>query len=180
MSEITLQRSWLHGPTAQFVRHFLEMVIAMMIGMMVLGVPVRAVAAAMGYTDGLRGLPEVSALAMTLEMTIPMAAWMLYRRHRIAVVAEMSGAMVASAVVIVALCLVHLLPSTSAPLLSDVGMYVAMLGVMIYRRSEYTMDHGAMGHSRAAGGHDAHEMDHPAHDAMTPDAGVAAGRSATT
>jgi hypothetical protein len=147
MSEIVVQRSWFHGPTARFLRHLVEMIIVMMVGMMVLGVPVRAVAVAMGYPDGLRPFPEVSALAMTLEMTLPMAAWMLFRGHPKAIVVEMSAAMLIPGVVIVALCLAHVLPGASAPTLSDIGMYVAMLAAMVYRRSEYTMDHHAMGHS---------------------------------
>jgi Cu2+-exporting ATPase len=155
MNTIALRTEWRHGPRARFIRHLVEMVIAMMVGMVALGAPLKAILVAQGYPDGLKPYPELSALAMTLEMTVAMAAWMLFRRHRLAIVAEMSGAMVAPAVVIVGLCLLHVLPSSSAPPLSDIGMYGAMLSVMVYRRSEYTMDHAAMGHSGA--------MDHGAH-----------------
>lgn len=149
MSSIAFQRAWLHGPTARFIGHLVEMVIAMMVGMVALGVPLNAILVAQGYPDGLKPYPELSALAMTLEMTLAMAVWMLFRRHRFAIVAEMSGAMVGAAVIVVGLCSVHILPASSAPGLSHVGMYAAMLGLMVYRRSEYIVDHSAMRHSHA-------------------------------
>jgi len=147
------ERAWLHGPTALFLRHLFEMVLAMMIGMAVLGLLVRAVAAPLGFPDGLRPYPELSAIAMTVEMTLPMAAWMLYRGHRRAIVGEMSGAMIAPVVAVVVLCLVQALPSSSAPTLAHLTMYPAMLGAMLYRRTEYTRPHGAMGDSATATEH---------------------------
>jgi hypothetical protein len=146
-------QAWLHGATAQFLRHLLEMVIAMMVGMAVLGLLIRAAIAPLGYPDGLRPFPELFAVAMTVEMTLPMAAWMFYRGHRRMIVAEMSGAMIAPVLAVVALCLAHVLPSSSAPTLAHLTMYPAMLGAMLYRRTEYTRPHGSMGHSVAAGEH---------------------------
>jgi hypothetical protein len=143
-------RAWLHAPSAQFLRHLIEMIIAMILGMAVLGLLVRTVIAPLGYPDGLRPYPEISALAMTFEMTLPMAAWMLYRGHRRAIVAEMSGAMISPVVAVVALCLAHILPSATAPTIAHLTMYPAMLGAMLYRRTEYTRPHGSMGHSVAA------------------------------
>jgi flagellar biosynthetic protein FliP len=148
-----IERAWLHGAAAQFFRHLIEMVLAMMIGMAVLGLLVRAVMASLGYPDGLRPFPELSATAMTLEMTLPMAAWMLYRHHRRTIVAEMSGAMIVPAIAVVALCLVHVLPSSSAPTLAHLTMYPAMLGAMLYRRTEYTRPHGSMGQTPPANEH---------------------------
>ena len=153
-------RAWLRLPAARFLRHLVEMVIAMMIGMAVLGLLVRAVMVPLGYPDGLRPYPELYAFAMTIEMTLPMAAWMLIRGHRRAIVAEMSGAMIAPVVFVVALCVAHVLPSSSAPTIAHLTMYPAMLGAMLYRRTEYTRPHGS-GHSRAARGYAARGC--PAH-----------------
>jgi hypothetical protein len=150
------ERAWLHGPTARFLRHFLEMVVAMMIGMAVLGLVVRAALSALGYPEGLRPFPELSATAMTLEMTLPMAVWMLYRGHRPRLVGEMSGAMIAPVVGVVALCLVHVLPSSSAPTIAHVTMFPAMLGAMLYRRAEYALPHGQMSNSVVAARHRGH------------------------
>jgi flagellar biosynthetic protein FliP len=152
------ERAWLHGPTAQFVRHLAEMVLAMMLGMAVLGFLVRGVMGALGYPDGLRPYPELFAVAMTLEMTVAMAGWMLFRGHRRAIVAEMSGAMVAPVLVVVALCLIHVLPSTSAPTLAHVIMYPAMLGAMIHRRTEYTRSHRSAGHAAVTKERSAQDM----------------------
>jgi Cu2+-exporting ATPase len=147
MSEIVLQRSWLHGPAAHFVRHLVEMTLAMMLGMVVLGLPIGLIEAAAGYPGGIRRqFPELAAIVMTAEMTLPMVAWMLYRRHRVQIVVEMSAAMAAPTVALVALCLTHLMSTSLLPGLSDVGMFAGMLGAMAYRRSEYTMDHKAMAH----------------------------------
>lgn len=154
MSAIAVPRAWLHGPTARFVRHLAEMVVAMMVGMFALGVPLNAILVVGGYPDGLRPYPELAAFVMTIEMIIGMAAWMLYRHHPRRRVAEMSAVMVVPTLVVVSLCLFGALPHASASGLSDFGMYAAMLGFMVYRRSEYTMDHGAMRHSAA--------MHHPA------------------
>jgi hypothetical protein len=143
-------RAWLHGPTTQFLRHLVEMVIVMMIGMAFLGLLIRAAMTPLGYPDGLRPYPELSAAAMTLEMTLPMAAWMLYRGHRRVIVAEMSGAMIAPVVAVLALCLAHVLPSSSAPALAHLTMYPAMLGAMLHRRTDFTRPHGSIGHSGPA------------------------------
>lgn len=146
-------RARLHGPTARFLRHLIEMVIVMMIGMAFLGLLVRAVMTPLGYPDGLRPYPELSAAAMAVEMTLPMAAWMLYRGHRRVIVAEMSGAMIAPVVAVVALCLAHVLPGSSAPTLAHLTMYPAMLAAMLYRRTDFTRPHGSIGHSGATTRH---------------------------
>lgn len=151
------ERAWLHGPAAQFVRHLAEMILAMMLGMAVLGFLVRSVMGALGYPDGLRPYPELFAVAMTLEMTLPMAGWMLFRGHRGGIVVEMSGAMIGPVLGVVALCVVHVLPSAIAPTLSHVIMYPAMLGAMIYRRTEYTGSHGLRGHSPPVTQRSAHD-----------------------
>src|SRR5437899_1825343 len=65
MTGIVLERGWLHGPTAHFVRHFAEMTLSMMLGMAVLGLPVQILAGAMGYPQGFRAsLPELAEFLM--------------------------------------------------------------------------------------------------------------------
>ncbi len=76
-----------------FIRHFLEMVIAMVAGMMILG-PIRAlIIAPLGWSD-LFDRPELHALAMAADMTIAMSLWMRYRKHSWISIAEMATAMV--------------------------------------------------------------------------------------
>ena len=48
-------------PIARFVGHYVEMVVAMVVGMAVLGIPVGAIAQAQGYDNIYHQLPEDSA-----------------------------------------------------------------------------------------------------------------------
>jgi hypothetical protein len=62
-----------------FLRHYLEMVAAMLAGMLVLGGAVRGVLALAGLEYPTR-YPELVALEMAVEMSVGMVAWMR-RRH---------------------------------------------------------------------------------------------------
>jgi flagellar biosynthetic protein FliP len=59
----------------RFAGHYLEMVVAMMIGMVVLA-PVWRLA-----WPGLADRPDLETIVMAFDMTIAMAAWMRLRRH---------------------------------------------------------------------------------------------------
>src|SRR5215472_1049277 len=54
--------------TLRFLRHFGEMVLAMLLGMGIFDVVTGTISIPLG--------PEVSALAMAVAMTVPMVAWM--------------------------------------------------------------------------------------------------------
>jgi len=115
----------------RFARHALEMVIAMLVGMMVLG-PVWSFA-----------WPELdqnitsSVLVMATNMSIGMAVWMRIRGHGAVSIAEMCAAMYLPFLV--------LLPFNWAGVLSDMAlmtaghvlMVPAMLVAMLRRRTEY-------------------------------------------
>src|SRR5215218_8163974 len=66
-------------PTATFIRHYVEMVVVMFAGMLVLGLPGEAALQAIGSgTSVLRHeAPSLVFLGMAATMTIPMVAWML-------------------------------------------------------------------------------------------------------
>src|SRR3954452_4240927 len=70
----------------RFAGHYLEMVVAMFVGMALL-MPLTPAAWA--------ALPAVHALVMAADMTVGMAFWMAVRRHRARLIAEMSVAMCA-------------------------------------------------------------------------------------
>ncbi|GAB3313203.1 hypothetical protein GCM10027451_26980 [Geodermatophilus aquaeductus] len=73
--------------TRHLVRHYLEMVVAMLAGMVVLG-PVH------GFLwPGLDDRADVAALVMATDMAIGMAAWMRFRGHSWPAITEMSAAM---------------------------------------------------------------------------------------
>ena len=75
------------------VRHFLEMVGAMLLGMALLGAVERMIFAALGQSGFLLDHAGLRATVMAANMTIGMAVWMRYRRHGWAAITEMSAAM---------------------------------------------------------------------------------------
>ncbi len=124
----------------RFIRHFLEMVLAMAAGMMVLG-PVRTpIVAYLGWSD-LFDRPELHALAMATDMTIAMSLWMRYRKHSWISIAEMAAAMVLPFVVLFVPFWADVLPGDTLLVAGHVLMLPAMVIAMLYRRDEYTRDH---------------------------------------
>ena len=71
------------------------MYLAMMVGMMVLGIVDGGILTAAGTSvDHVRDrAPEAFALVMAINMTVGMTVWMRHRRHTWAMCAEMAGAM---------------------------------------------------------------------------------------
>src|SRR5262249_33847879 len=95
---------------ARFVGHYVQMSIAMYVGMLL---PAGLLLSPFGLS-GLLRTPEASALLMTAEMVIGMAAWMAIRRHPWRHTVEMSAGMAASTVVAAVASLAGLLPHTAA------------------------------------------------------------------
>jgi len=116
---------------SHFIRHYLEMVAAMFIGMGVLGMP-----AGMLVDD-----EALDLLVMAASMTIPMVAWMRYRGHSWRAAGEMSGAMFAPT--FVAIALLGTVDFDTLMVFEHVAMLLAMLAAMLLRPSEYTHAHGA-------------------------------------
>jgi putative intracellular protease/amidase len=118
----------------RFVWHYLEMVIAMSLGMLLLGMVWGAV------------LPgdvrfDVDTLLMAADMTIGMAVWMLIRRHGGAAIAEMSLAMFAPFVVLLVPYWFGVLPGHLVMSIGHTLMFVLMALAMLRRREEY-VHHG--------------------------------------
>src|SRR5919107_1791366 len=81
--------------TLTFARHYMEMVVAMVLGMLLLDPPLDGALELLGARpDTWRdSAPELSVLAMGVTMTVPMVAWMRVRGHRWRPTIEMSAAM---------------------------------------------------------------------------------------
>jgi len=83
MSRSTPNSSLSSARIRRFARHYLEMVIVMFAGMLVIGAP--AVGALELAGSSLSELeetaPAVYLLAMGVAMTVPMVAWMRHRDH---------------------------------------------------------------------------------------------------
>ena len=125
------------GQIIRFSWHFVEMAIAMEIGMMPLGL----VLGALGQADLNSRSPELYALAMTVSMVLPMAAWMLVRRHAWQRTAEMVAAMIVPIAVLAAGGLAGLVPHHAA--VSGMGslMWLSMLAAMLFRWRDYAQHH---------------------------------------
>ncbi len=145
MTELTAHIRKRHlGSRFHFVRHLVEMLLAMMAGMM-LGAFLFATALGTSVPEARREHAVAWVLVMALDMTVPMVAVMLYRRHSWRSAGEMAAAMILPALPIVALQLHHIVSGSAGGLYMNVSM-LAMIALIIYRRNEYRMAAG--GHAR--------------------------------
>ena len=135
----------MHSPAAHFTRHYVEMVVAMFAGMFVLGIPLVFALGLVGVDVGSwdETNKELMLLGMAFVMSVPMAAWMRYRGHGWAPTWEMVAAMfVPSALAIGLLWAGSVTSSEALMTIQHVGMFPAMLAVMLLRLGEYTRHHG--------------------------------------
>ena len=129
-------------PTSKrvFARHFGEMLLAMFLGMAVLGGVASLIFKVAGgsFSDA---SGAVKVLIMGFNMTVPMVAWMRYRGHTTAQNAEMAGSMVVPSLLAAALAAGGVLASEGALALQHAVMIPAMLGVMLWRYDIYAHKH---------------------------------------
>lgn len=118
------------------VRHYLEMVLAMIVGMAVLGGLVSLILAVAGSSDLLERV-GIRAPIMATNMALGMAVWMRHRGHRWLVVGEMSLAMYVPLLVLLVPFLLGALPGSAVTGPMHLLMLPAMAIVMVLRREEY-------------------------------------------
>ena len=123
-----------------FARHFGEMLLAMVLGMVVLGGGAELAFAAGGssFSDA-SGAAQV--VLMGFNMTVPMVAWMSYRGHEAARNTEMAASMIVPTVLAAALASAGVLGTGGALGLQHAVMIPAMLGVMLWRYEHYSGSH---------------------------------------
>jgi hypothetical protein len=137
------------SPTLRFLGHYIEMVLVMVAGMLVIGSALAAGAWALGAgpSDLQRDAPALVLLGMGFSMTAPMVWWMRRRGHRRAATREMAGAMVAPTLGCVGLLVTGVIDDVDVLLgIQHMVMFPSMLAVMLLRRGEYS--HG-IGHERS-------------------------------
>ena len=111
-----------------FARHYVEMVVAMLLGMLVLGLPLATLLHA----------PELQLLNMAVTMTVPMVAWMRYRGHGWQPAWEMSAAMFVPTFVAIGLLWGALVEDEHTLLMvQHTAMFPLMFVAMLLRRGEY-------------------------------------------
>jgi hypothetical protein len=119
-----------------FVRHFVEMLAVMFIGMGVFAGIAALVLGAAG-TEFADYSAELRVGFMGVSMVLPMVAWMAYRGHTRAQNAEMASSMIVPTVIAAALAAVGAFDAATALEVQHVVMVPAMLGVMLWRYDEY-------------------------------------------
>ena len=114
-----------------FVRHYLEMVVAMLVGMVTLG-PLEGV-----VWPALTARPDVGVMVMATNMSIGMGAWMRFRGHSWRGIAEMSAAMYLPFVVLLVPLWVGWIGEHTMMAWGHLVMLPAMALVMLLRPAEY-------------------------------------------
>jgi hypothetical protein len=123
-----------------FLRHLAEMIIAMMLGMCILGMAFRGIHTALfggGFDAAWRQHTELAVFAMTFNMTLPMVLWMHHRGHTWERCGEMALAMFLLALVVLVPFWAGAISSTVVLPLEMALMVPAMVGVMALRYDEY-------------------------------------------
>jgi hypothetical protein len=131
-------RTTLRGSALRrFVRHYLEILVATVAGMVVLGPAESLLLNPIGWAELLARF-EAYTLVMATNMTVAMAAWMRLRRHGWAAIAEMAVAMYAPFLVLFPPLWLGVLSATGLMVLGHVLMLFAIAAAMVRRRDEYT------------------------------------------
>jgi hypothetical protein len=124
-----------------FLRHVLEMIVAMLLGMMILGAAFRELHVALfggGFDEAWDRHTELAAFAMAFNMTLPMVLWMRHRGHSWRRGGEMAAAMCLPAVPLLVLMWLGVISAGAVLPLQMVLMLPSMILAMLYRVEEYT------------------------------------------
>ena len=121
----------------RFARHYLEMVAAMVVGMIILGGALRGVLALAGIGFSAARNPELTSLEMAFDMAAGMVVWMRYRGHGWASTLEMAGVMFFPALALFPPLWLGVVTADSLLTLEHLVMLPLMLAVMLRRRGEY-------------------------------------------
>ena len=120
----------------KFAIHFLEMVVAMAVGMVALHPVWMFLLDAFG-AGRLMSNPYTGALIMATNMTVAMSAWMRFRGHRWRPIAEMGAAMYLPFLALFVPLALGLIGSGAVMLWGHVLMLPAMAVAMLLRPHEY-------------------------------------------
>jgi hypothetical protein len=131
----------MNTPIGHFIRHYLEMVAAMFLGMGILYVPAKLTLSAFGADASAleADAPAVLLLGMAVSMTVPMVAWMRYRGHGWPASTEMAASMFIPTFGVIALLWTGAVTDFGTLMgLEHVVMLPAMVVAMLLRLDEYT------------------------------------------
>jgi hypothetical protein len=120
----------------RFVGHYLEIVVAAVAGMVVLGPAESMLLNPIGWAEVVAHF-EAATLVMATNMTAATAAWMRLRRHGWAAIAEMAVAMYAPFLVLFPPLWLGVLSASGLMVLGHVLMLFTIAAAMLRRRDEY-------------------------------------------
>jgi hypothetical protein len=127
--------------TRHFIRHYLEMVVAMFLGMVILGLPAEGAMRALGSSSSQlqSDAPAVALLGMAFAMTVSMVGWMRYRGHGWRPNAEMAASMFLPTFGVIGLMASGMVEDFMTLMtLEHVVMLPSMLVAMLLRPHEYS------------------------------------------
>ncbi|GAA3510280.1 hypothetical protein FHR32_003460 [Streptosporangium album] len=122
-----------HSGWLRFTLHYIEMIVAMFVGMFALGSLQSAVGLAFSHAQ----YPELGYLVMAFNMSVGMAVWMRFRGHAWRHTLEMCAAMFAPAVPLFPLLWLGVIDGGALMALAHLAMFPLMLGAMLLRHSEH-------------------------------------------
>jgi hypothetical protein len=137
-------RRRLGASAGHFIRHYIEMVVAMFAGMIVLGGPAGWALQAFGSSTSelTDSAPALMLLGMAVTMTVPMVAWMRYRGHGWRANTEMAASMVLPTFAATGVLAAGVMTDIGTLLaVEHLAMLVGMLAAMLLRLDEYTHHH---------------------------------------
>lgn len=126
-----------HVAKRPFLRHLGEMLVAMVVGMVLIGPLWPRV-----VPPDLLARTDVAAGTMATGMSVAMAAWMWHRRHTAAAIGEMIAAMYAPFLILLLPWWFGLVPADAVLLGGHLLMVPAMVLAMLHRTGEYATPHG--------------------------------------
>jgi hypothetical protein len=129
-----------------FLRHFLEMCVAMCLGGSILNLLVFGAAGQLGYPTLRYQFPELALLVVAVNYTLPMVGWMWLRGMAWRPNLEMAGVAMGLAILLIGMTALGIVPrsSLSGLRLSFCGLACPLMAVaMLFRLDLYT---GRTGH----------------------------------
>ena len=124
------------APWLPFIRHYIEMVLAMAIGM-IASMPLGTLAFQAAGAPHLMDHAVPMTLVMATGMALGMGAWMAWRRHGWRDIAEMTAAMYLPFAIFFPATLAGVMTGGTLMVAGHALMLLAMLAVMLRRRDHY-------------------------------------------
>ncbi|WP_020574648.1 hypothetical protein [Actinopolymorpha alba] len=123
-----------------FFRHAVEMIVAMVVGMVLLAPIWNAVLTWLGLDQALER-PDLAGLVAATDMTVAMTVWMLYRGHGRARIVEMGAAMFVPYLLLIVPYWLGIFPGEHILMGGHALMMPAMAVAMLAHRGKYARHH---------------------------------------